>query len=86
MFKGTKDMTAILSLKPTTKYVRASELVNLESCLDRTFVVRKNGEVKAFKLVEVKRGSVLLGYCDGRLDTFGLSLNKFLKYYELEAK
>lgn len=79
-------MTAILSLKPTTKYVRASELVNLESCLDRTFVVRKNGEVKAFKLVEVKRGTVLLGYCDGRLDTFGLSLNKFLKYYELEAK
>ena len=79
-------MTATLSLKPTTKYVRASELVNLESCVNRTFIMRKNGEVKAFKLVEVKRDSVRLAYNDGRIDTFSLSLNKFLKFYELVAK
>lgn len=79
-------MTATLSLKPTAKYVRASELVNLESCVNRTFIIRKNGEVKAFKLVEVKHDSVRLAYNDGRIDTFSLSLNKFLKFYELAAK
>lgn len=79
-------MADILSLKQTTKYVRASELSNLEDYVDRTFIIRKNGAVKAYRLAEVKRGAVYLEYMGEREDKFSLPLNKFLKFYELPQK
>lgn len=78
-------MADILSL-PTPKYIRASELGNLEDYLTRTFIIRKNGAVKAVKLNEVKNKTVYLEYTTERQDKFSLPLNKFLKFYELPQK
>lgn len=76
-------MSEILSLN---KYVRASELTNLEDYVGRTFIIRKNGAIKAVKLNEVKNNSVYLEYTEERADKFSLPLNKFLKFYELPSK
>lgn len=78
-------MGDILSLKQS-KYIRASELEDLNVHLGRTFITRKNGTVKAVKLVEVKNNTVYLEYTEERADSFSLPLNKFLKYYELPNK
>jgi hypothetical protein len=79
-------MADILSLKQTTKYVRASELGNLEDYVDRTFIIRKNSAVKAYRLAEVKNNTVYLEYIGDREDKFSLPLNKFRKFYELPQK
>lgn len=80
-------MNAILTLKTTTsKYIRASELGDLEVYVDRTFIIRKNGEVKAYKLAKVKNNTVYLEYIGDRVDKFSLPLNKFRKFYELPTK
>lgn len=78
-------MAEILSLN-ASKYVKASELENLEDYEGRTFIIRKNDTVKAYRLKEVKRNSVYLEYIGDREDKFSLPLNKFLRYYELPNK
>ena len=78
-------MAEILSLS-SPKYIRASELANLEEYLTRTFIIRKNGGVKAVKLNEVKNNTVYLEYTAERQDKFSVPLNKFLKFYELPQK
>lgn len=79
-------MSAILSLKPVTKYIRASELTDLEQYVERTFIIRKNDTVKAYKLAEVKNKTVYLEFIGDREDKFSIPLNKFLKFYELPVK
>lgn len=78
-------MADVLTL-PRDKYIRASELDNLSDYVGRTFIVRKNGAVKAVKLNEVKNAKVYLEYTEERADGFSIPLNKFLKYYELPRK
>lgn len=78
-------MADILSLN-SPKYLRASELGDLEEYVNRTFIIRKNGAVKAVKLNEVKNKTVYLEYTTERQDKFSLPLNKFLKFYELPQK
>lgn len=75
-------MSEVLSL-PTSKYVPASELPRLERYVGKTFITRKNQTVRAVKLAEVKNSKVYLEYTEEREDKFSISLNKFLKYYEL---
>lgn len=78
-------MAETLTLK-AAKYIRASDLLELWSYIGRTFIIRKNNEIKAVKLVEVKASKVYLEYTESREDGFSLPLNKFLKYYELPNK
>lgn len=79
-------MSAILSLKTTAKYTSAADLVNLELYEGRTFIIRKNGTINAYKLAEVKNNTVYLEYTGDRVDKFSLPLNKFRKFYELPQK
>lgn len=78
-------MAEQLTLK-RDKYVRAGDLENLESYVNRTFIIRKNGAIKAVKLAEVKNNTVYLEHMDTREDRFSMPLNKFLKFYELPQK
>lgn len=75
------------TLSKGTKYVRAVELKEtIQDYVDRTFIIRKNGVVKAVKLEKVKGSKAYLRYTEEREDSFSIPLNKFLDYYELPQK
>lgn len=78
-------MTQVLTLK-RDKYIRASELENLNSYEGRTFILRKNNTITPVKLSKVKRSKVYLEYTEGRTDSFSIPFQKFLDYYELPMK
>lgn len=78
-------MSEKLTIKQT-HYINASDLDNLEDHIGKTFIIRKNGVVKAVKLVEVKNKTVYLEYTEERADKFSLPLGRFLKFYELPQK
>lgn len=68
------------------QYVYAKELEDIKSYAGRTFIIRKNGAVKAVKLEKIKGSKAYLQYVDDRMDSFSIPLNKFLDYYELPQK
>ncbi len=68
------------------QYVRAKDLDDIKSYVERTFITRKNGAIKAVKLEKVKGSKAYLQYLDDRADSFSIPLNKFLEYYELPQK
>lgn len=74
------------TLSKGTLYVRASELTNIQDYLKRTFIIRKNSVVKAVTLEKVKGSRAYLKHTDGRVDSFSIPLNEFLKYYELPQR
>ncbi|ABY63114.1 hypothetical protein ST201phi2-1p288 [Pseudomonas phage 201phi2-1] len=74
------------TLSKGTLYVRAAEVGDLKDYYGRTFIIRKNSAVKAVKLEKVKGSKAYLEYTEGRVDSFSIPLNEFLKYYELPQK
>lgn len=74
------------ALSKGTLYVQAKELTDIKSFYGRTFILRKNGSVKAFKLLKVKGSKAYLEHTEDRVDSFSIPLNKFLEYYELPQK
>lgn len=74
------------TLSKGTLYLKASELENLDTYVGRTFIIRKNGAVKAVRLDKIKGSKAYLQHTDDRVDTFSIPLNKFRDYYELPQK
>lgn len=79
-------MSEVLSKGSQYIYVPAKDLTDIDSYTGRTFILRKNGSVKAFKLEKVKGSKAYLRYTEERDDSFSIPLNKFLTYYELPQK
>lgn len=74
------------TLSKGTQYVVAGQLDNLEAYIGRTFIIRKNGVVKAVRLEKIKGSKAYLQYTTDRADSFSIPLNKFREYYELPQK